>query len=147
MKKLFLFGVLSCLVVAAFVSCSSDDNKISIEKLILGKWNFLKEEEYINGKLEEVYIFEELCAGKKDYLRFEANGTIMSVEYEEDCYEEVQTGRYEIKEGQLKFFIQDDGDVETVELKILKLTKESLILEHRDVYDGDLYTTIIELNK
>lgn len=144
MKKKILFFVCTVFLSAGFVSCNKDDDGDS-NASIVGKWEFYKTSEYLNGEVvyEEMWSDISLCPSKKDYVKFESNGDFMQVNHDEDCEAETEMGTYTFSGNTLEI----DSGFDIMSLDIVSITGSKLIVEEQEVYEGITYKYRTELRK
>lgn len=147
MKKTLLLFVSVLFVSAGFVACSSDDNKGGSDShsLIVGKWEFYKETEYVNGELEYDEAYDHSCPSEKDYVEFGTAGEFIQVNYNETCQVESESATYSLSGDHILINSEDEED--SAILKIITLNSSKLIVESEEEWEGITYKFIIELRK
>ncbi len=122
------------LIVSLFIvfSCNNDDDENN-ELNIIGKWNLIKAEEYVEGELVYTVSFNEECYNT---IQFNTNGTYFSQSVDEDScevdYEE--SGEYTYN----NFIISvTDEDGEVYNTEVINLTEDALVLKSEEEYDEE----------
>jgi|LauGreDrversion4_2_1035121.scaffolds.fasta_scaffold530337_2 hypothetical protein len=121
MKKLLLIAFSVLLLTA----CSKDD-----EATIVGNWYFYKISSFQNGQ-ETVEMYDNACATKKDYLKFQSDDIVLSYFYDDMCIEEIISSLYTLDGTDLTI----DGDV----LEVISLSDKSLKLKAISDTPGDYF--------
>jgi|SRR5690606_208466 len=143
MKKNFLLFVSTLFLSAGFVSCSSDDDGGSSASIV-GKWEFYKTTEYVNGQAIDEEMWDNLCPSKKDYVKLESDGEFMLVYHDEDCEAESEVGTYTVSGNTLEI---DYGFGGVYTSKIVSITGSKLIIEDEEEWGGVTYKYRTELRK
>lgn len=129
MKRKFLLFVSVVLVGTSLISCSSDDNGGSSSDIV-GKWYPEKVSYTFMGEnIEEPH--EYLCPSKKDYVDFKSNGTLFSVDYDENCEAYEFDGTW-VKNGN-ELTVTGDGETDTMTIVTLTSSKLVLKIESEDL--------------
>ena len=118
MKK-WLKASLSILVLTIVTSCSKDDDKVA-EPSIVGKWEFSKEVTYDELNQEVLEDYTHRCESKKDFMQFDANGTMNDSYSSSNCQAETGMYTYVIENDMVKFY--NGNTLAPYSLKILSLT-------------------------
>ena len=93
MKKLTKTLVILFIASLSLVSCNDDDENVFSGNL-LGKWNYSKEGEIVNGQ-EVLTNYEHETGCAKDNVEFKSNGTFVNTDYFGDnCVEDQAEGTY-----------------------------------------------------
>jgi hypothetical protein len=121
MKKLLLIAF----SVILLTSCSKDD-----DATIVGKWYFYKISVFESGQ-ETVEMYDNDCATKRDYLKFQSDDVVLSYFYDDMCIEEVVSSIYTLDGTDLTI----DGDA----LEVISLTNKSLKLKAISDTAGDYF--------
>ena len=121
MKKLLLIAF----SVILLTSCSKDD-----DATIVGKWYFYKISVFESGQ-ETVEMYDNDCATKRDYLKFQSDDVVLSYFYDDMCIEEVVSSIYTLDGTDLTI----DGDA----LEVISLTNKSLKLKSISDTAGDYF--------
>jgi hypothetical protein len=135
MKNTLKFASIFLLVALSLISCSKDDDGPSTSGNIVGKWEFFKEGEIINGN-EILTNYEHQAGCTKDNVEFKTDGSFVDSYYYEECELETSIGTY-TKSGNT--LTTDDGfDVTIVELN-------STTLKVKATYDdeGETITSLV----
>lgn len=130
MKKLFLC---STLLALSLVGCKSDDSVVdpvtpeSEKTLLVGKWNMIKGEIFINGELTEA---QDLKDGdcNYNYFDFKNDGTKNEVYHNADdnCAPESFSGTWTYKaEGKL-ITLEDDEDGYVTKFNVVAVNSTDL---------------------
>jgi lipocalin-like protein len=141
MKKIIILLVIAPILGLLLFSCSSDDggnsSYSSNSEKILGKWNFSRQGEIIDG--EEVMVaYEGNEVGcHKDYIQFKANNELQFGDYDSEvmpCEFFIYYG-YWTKNGNT--IIIDDGEFEvTGEILILTTTTLKIKFDNSLILEG-----------
>lgn len=141
MKKNLKFAAYFLLVTLSLVSCSKNDDGPSTSGNLVGKWEFFKEGEVIDGK-EYLELYEHEAGCSKDYVEFTADGTSIEGEYNEDCTLDTYESIY-VKSGNT-ITVEDGQSVQILQL-------DGSTLKVKSVYDdtdtGNSITEIIVLKR
>jgi hypothetical protein len=121
MKKLLLIAF----SVILLTSCSKDD-----DATIVGKWYFYKISVFESGQ-ETVEMYDNDCATKRDYLKFQSDDVVLSYFYDDMCIEEMVSSIYTLDGTDLTI----DGDA----LEVISLTDKSLKLKAISDIAGDYF--------
>jgi hypothetical protein len=121
MKKLLLIAF----SVILLTSCSKDD-----DATIVGKWYFYKISVFESGQ-ETVEMYDNDCATKRDYLKFQSDDVVLSYFYDDMCIEEMVSSIYTLDGTDLTI----DGDA----LEVISLTDKSLKLKSISDTAGDYF--------
>ena len=121
MKKLLLIAF----SVILLTSCSKDD-----DATIVGKWYFYKISVFESGQ-ETVEMYDNACATKRDYLKFQSDDVVLSYFYDDMCIEEMVSSIYTLDGTDLTI----DGDV----LEVISLSDKSLKLKAISDIAGDYF--------
>jgi Lipocalin-like domain len=121
MKKLLLIAF----SVILLTSCSKDD-----DATIVGKWYFYKISVFESGQ-ETVEMYDNDCATKRDYLKFQSDDVVLSYFYDDMCIEEVVSSIYTLDGTDLTI----DGDA----LEVISLTNKTLKLKSISDTAGDYF--------
>ena len=128
MKKIIL---LTSLLSLGLASCGNDDNTVleneTVETKLLGKWNAVKAEMYLNGKLEDS---ENLAAVKceNSYYEIKAGGTKDEVYFDEEgnCERENYPGTWTYNTSNKHITIVDSDDNYTMIYELVSVTNSDL---------------------
>ncbi len=105
--------------------------ELEMKENIVGKWLFIKE--MIDGV--EQKDDDNSCPAKKDYLEFLVNNIFKSVDYNQDCKEDIDESIWEI-DGNLLSLKDKEGKDNDKEVYIIKsLTAEELIVQFEGLYE------------
>jgi len=119
----------AALVVLSLNSCSSDDNGGVSKSKLVGKWEFSKQKFSAAGQAmgpEQDYDDNE-AGCSKDYLMFNADGTIVSGDYfNSDCDLDTTNGIWSLSGKDLT--ITDGSDV-TV-MKVSSVSSSKLVIKN-----------------
>lgn len=134
-KRIILF--LSVLLIGLSLSSCGGDDAPSTSGDIVGKWEFSKEGEIINGN-EMLYNYEHQLGCAKDNIEFKADGTYADFYFYEGCELEISFGEY-TKSGTTLF---TDNGFETFETTILKLDSTTLKVKTTYNDEGEIYSEV-----
>ncbi|MBS9768760.1 MAG: hypothetical protein KGV44_14650 [Flavobacteriaceae bacterium] len=105
--------------------------ELEMKENIVGKWVF---EKIIENGVEQKDD-DDACPAKKGYLEFLVNNIFKSVDYNQDCKEDIDESIWEINDKLLIF--EDKGSNEKDIFIIKTLTTEELIMQFKELYkDG-----------
>lgn len=136
-KRILLFAfVLTSLLT--FNSCSSDDNSPSTSGNIVGKWEYYKEGEIVNGnEYLDLYVHSAGCT--KDYSEFKSDGTFVDYYYNDVCSLNTDSGTYS-KVGDI--LTRDDG-FDAQQYTILQLDNSTLKVKFTYTDAGETFTSVL----
>jgi hypothetical protein len=116
MKKLtilllFIFSIFT-------LSCSRDNEEVVTPPSIVGKWEFSREGQNVNGS-ETINAYQHECINNKDFVIFNENGTLSSNIHEQsnNCLPDVNSGTWSKSGNNLTTSFQ--GTTETVQIFLL----------------------------
>lgn len=126
--------LLILLLLLSLAGCSSDDNKevtadaSQYPELILGKWYHDSSIFVKNGPIN---IYQNQCAGQRDYQEFLQGGTARDVVYNASCQiNSNAVAQWKIEGTSLNFTYGEESDLS---YEIVKLTENQLHLKKDDV--------------
>ncbi len=120
LKSIFLF-----IAIIALNSCSKeDDNLREITPTLVGKWEFSKYVNYNAQNQEELTDYNHQCTTIKDFIQFDANGTMNDSYSNSNCQAETGMYTYVIENDVVKFY--NGNTLAPYCLKILSLTSSQV---------------------
>ncbi len=150
MKNCLTYVFVGILLVSLGSCAKNEGPDIDKDNLLVGTWNVTRaiEKEFVNGKLEETWDSNDGDAYEIDIdqLQFMSNGKIRvvgdDVEHTNGAYRLSNDGK------KLTLEFDDDGDVDSEDFQIKKLTTSDLELFATDEeeYGGKTYRYEMEMH-
>ena len=143
MKNVFVSSLLVAVTCLSISSCNKDDDSdasTSIEKGLIGKWDFYRVTE--EGALV-LYVHAEGC--DKDYVEFVDGGEIRVTNHEEEnCEIDMNTGTWTVNDNKLSVKMKFDGENEETETyDVETLNKTDLKIS----FPRDGYNEVMEFKR
>jgi hypothetical protein len=137
MKNTLKFASVFLLVTLSLISCSKDDDGPSTSGNIVGKWEFFKEGEIINGN-EILTNYEHQAGCTKDNTEFNTDGSFVDSYYYEECESEISMGTY-TKSGNT--LTRNDG-FDDFSYTIVELNSTTLKVKETYNDEGETITSV-----
>lgn len=147
MKKIIYLFLSTAFAVATLTACSSSssDNDGNNPSLIVGSWESYKLSLYKDGNLIGEELYENNCDTNKDYVVFNANGTMKNYDYNYDCTLTTSDGEYSI-DGNTITVIDEDNEGTDGPYQIITLNSTTFVVEipNSDIEDenGEIDTSL-----
>lgn len=131
MKKAIYLFLSITIVLTSLSACSSDSSSDNSNggdnpSLIVGSWEYVKLSNYLNGEFMFDIPFEHDCPTKKDYLTFNADGSMMNYDHDASCDVTPIPGVYTISGNSL--IVTEEGEDPLKAYEIITLNANTLIV-------------------
>lgn len=148
MKNKIYFLAILVFGLGFLSSCSSDDDNGSGlgSNQIVGKWEYLRTGELVNG-IEILEPWEHECSSKKDNVEFTSANEAFDIYHYSDCSFSTDVFQYALEGDVLKMTYTDNGTTITETVTVVTLNSTTLKVKQTFEYAGTSWTSITEMQR